>query len=75
MSETQDWELTYNFLLGETSGVESFSLYLRQASGDMFAQGRDTEAKIYRELADDAKARSVRKRREADEYKERHCDD
>lgn len=75
MSETQDWELTYNFLLGETSGLESYSLYLRQASGDMFAQGRDTEARIYRDLADDAKAQSVRKRKEADDYKERRCDD
>lgn len=75
MSEMQEWELTYNFLLGETSGLESFSLYLRQASGDMFAQGRDTEARIYRDLADDAKAQSIRKRMEADEYKERHSDE
>jgi len=75
MSELQEWELTYNFLLGETSGLESFSLYLRQASGDLFAQGKDTEARIYRDLANDAKAQSVRQRREADDHKERYSDD
>lgn len=72
MSEWKEWELTYNYLIGETSGLESFSLYLRQASGDMFAQGRDTEARIYRDLADDAKAQSVRKRMEADKHKVRY---
>ena len=72
MSETQEWELTYQFLIGESSGIESYSRELRQASGDMFAQGKDTEAKIYRELADDAKARSVRKRKEAEDHQERY---
>jgi hypothetical protein len=72
MSETQEWELTYNFLIGKASGLESYSRYLRQASGDLFAQGKDTEASIYRDLADDAKARSVRKRKEADDHKKRY---
>jgi len=75
MCETQEWELTYNFLLGQSSGTESYSHYLRQASGDLFAQGKDTEASIYRELADDAKAQSVQKRKEADDHKKRYCDD
>ena len=75
MSELQEWELTYNFLIGESSGLESYSLYLRQASGDLFALGKDREARIYRALADDAKGQSVRKRKEADDHKERYSDD
>ena len=75
MSEMQEWRLTYNFLIGEASGLGSFSRYLYQLSGVMFTQGRDTEAKIYRDLADEAKAQSVRKRKEADTHKERYSDE
>ncbi|MCK5548584.1 MAG: hypothetical protein KAI64_06190 [Thermoplasmata archaeon] len=73
--ELQEWQLTYNYLLGQSAGVEEYSRTLRQESGDMYAMGKDTEAQIYRDLADEAKAHSIRMRKQADEHKERYADD
>ena len=72
MTEHQEWELTYNYLLGISSGIESYSRQLRVAAGDLYSNGRDTEALIYRELADEAKAHSIRERKKADDHKARY---
>lgn len=72
MNEHEEWELTYNYLLGISSGLEAYSRELRQAAGDLYAQGKDTKAHIYRELADEIKARSIRERKAAKEHKERY---
>ena len=73
MGENVDeWELTYNYLLGVACGLESYSRDLRQAAGDLYAQGKDTEAHIYRELADEIKARSIRERKAAVDHKTRY---
>lgn len=74
MTEQQEWELTYNYLLGVACGLESYSRELRQAAGDLYAQRRDGEARIYREIADEIKARSIRERKAADDHKARYED-
>ena len=66
--DTED-RIASNFMLGQVVAQESIGPKLRERSGKAFAEGRDDEARILRELARDFELQADRARRE---YKKRY---
>lgn len=53
--------------LGIVSGIKEAADKLRKKSGDLFAAGKDADARLYRQMAEELEKESVQKRKHYDE--------